>query len=48
MRRWLAVVVLVTGLAPVAADAHKFYVSLTTVEHNAAEQSLEILSLIHI
>ena len=42
MRRWLAVVVLVTGLAPVAASAHKFYVSLTTVEHNAAEQSLEI------
>ena len=42
MRRWLAVVVLVTGLAPVAAGAHKFYVSLATIEHNAAEQSLEI------
>jgi hypothetical protein len=42
MRRWLAVVVLVTGLAPVTADAHKFYVSLTTVEHNTVEQSLEI------
>lgn len=42
MRRWLAVVVLLTGLAPVAADAHKFYVSLTTIDHNAAEQSLEI------
>lgn len=42
MRRWLAVVMLLTGLVPVAADAHKFYVSLTTVEHNTAEQSLEI------
>jgi len=42
MRHRLAVVVLLTGLLPVTADAHKFYVSLTTIDHNAAEQSLEI------
>lgn len=42
MRRRLALVVLLTGLVPVAAGAHTFYVSLTTIDHNAAEQSLEI------
>ncbi len=42
MRRWLAVAVLLTGLAPAAASAHKFYVSLTAIDHNAADQSLEI------
>lgn len=42
MRHALTVAILVAGLAPVAADAHKFYVSLTTIDHNAADRSLEI------
>lgn len=42
MRRWFAVVVLLAGLGSVTANAHKFYVSLATVEHNTADQSLEI------
>lgn len=41
MTRRLALVVALVCLAPALAGAHKFYMSLTVADHNAAEKSLE-------
>lgn len=38
----VALVVALACLAPMLGSAHKFYVSLTVAEHNAAEKSLEL------
>ncbi len=42
MRARLAFIVGLLCLAPSAVGAHRFYVSLTVVDHNVAERALEI------